>query len=97
MKRSKRRGKKSQMTYDQYLKTDWWKRRSEQYKRKVGYICEDCGYKPVGELHVHHKTYKRMFREKDKDLEALCRYHHLEVRHGKKKTKEKKICQKKKA
>lgn len=45
------------------------------------YRCSRCGYKFYrAKLHVHHKTYKNIFKEEPEDLELICESCH-EVEH----------------
>lgn len=67
-------------TYQDYLASDWWKARANEYKRKVGYKCEYPGCNVFGKVEVHHKTYCRIGRELDEDLICLCRKHHEEMK-----------------
>lgn len=57
--------------YHRYMKSDkWFSKRSKILKRD-NYQCQYCP--AVGtELHVHHLTYKRFMREKNKDLVTAC-------------------------
>ena len=43
------------MSYKNKLRSDTWKRFSEDVKRMDGYKCVDCGSET--NLHVHHKIY----------------------------------------
>ena len=68
---------KTKMLYDDYLKTDWWKQRSERTKKLAGYKCEFCG---SGDgLQVHHLAYYDLGHEDDKQLLCLCRNCHERV------------------
>jgi hypothetical protein len=57
-----------------YLKSDGWKRRRKRALARAGYRCQRCGAR--GRLDVHHLTYKRRGRERDADLQVLCRSCH---------------------
>lgn len=61
--------------YLQYISSkDWQKKRVECFKL-FGKRCFVC--KKDKEIHVHHKTYKRLFNEKvATDLVPLCAKHH---------------------
>ena len=73
--------------YGQYLESEHWKQfslRIKEQRRK----CQDCGIPAfdawkrdsVG-LNVHHLTYENVGKEKDADVELLCRQCHMK-RHG---------------
>lgn len=70
MKKYKKLGYPS---YKEYLKSEHW----QNVRRKRlsnGRKCEYCGN---GEfIEVHHKTYKRLGRERYSDLMLLCHNHH---------------------
>lgn len=68
------------ITYDEYLKSERWKVLSEETKRIAGYRCQVCD--SDGELHAHHRTYKRLGHELQSDLIALCSSCHA-LFHGK--------------
>jgi hypothetical protein len=53
-----------------YLRSPHWRTRRARAIALAGGRCERCG-KP-GRLEVHHLTYKRLGRERDRDLRALC-------------------------
>lgn len=56
-----------------------------------GCKCERCKKpKPPNVLHIHHKTYERIFEEREADLEILCPRCHA-IEHGKIKIKKVKI------
>jgi 5-methylcytosine-specific restriction endonuclease McrA len=63
--------------YCEYLASVRWRKVREWVFHLAGYRCERC---PSAEgLQVHHKTYVRLGREKQKDLEVLCRDCHRRV------------------
>ena len=62
--------------FKRYFLEDHWKR-IRWLKLAVRPWC-DCGEPST---HVHHKTYKRLFRERLEDLDALCARCHLYL-HG---------------
>lgn len=66
--------------YRAYIQTSEWRTRRNRVLKLTGFRCERCGAKR--ELQVHHKTYERLGREPDDDLEVLCpdchRGHHLQ-------------------
>jgi hypothetical protein len=59
------------LTYEEYLRSPHWQGLRKRILHRANYACEKCG--TWGEiLHVHHKTRKRMGRERLSDLIALC-------------------------
>lgn len=71
--------KKEPTSYKSYLRSDKWNRKREELFKKRGRVCEVCG--SDHNIHVHHLTYKRIFRERLTDLKVLCgKCHKLE--HG---------------
>lgn len=69
--------RKNKITYRQYLKSNHWKDvRKRFYKKHRGKIkCFNCGRSKVI-LHLHHKTYARLGKEKLTDLVLLCKSCH---------------------
>lgn len=63
--------------YDLYLKSEHWIILREKIKSERNQACELCG-SPF-DLHVHHLTYKRLFREWSKDLLVVCSGCHREL------------------
>lgn len=57
--------------YDEYMKSDKWKRRKARLYAKRGHVCEMCG--ATWPLEVHHKDYTRLGHEIDDDLLIVCR------------------------
>lgn len=70
------------MTYQEYLKTDYWKAVSDAVKKRADYRCQLCNSQH--DLCAHHRTYEHRGRELDflSDLTCLCRRCH-EIFHGK--------------
>ena len=73
--------------YPAYLQTDHWKSTRREANVRAGWCCENCGldawHMIQGEsLQVHHLTYKRLGREKPRDLRVLCGECHARE-HGK--------------
>jgi 5-methylcytosine-specific restriction endonuclease McrA len=56
--------------YQAYLRSANWKAIRERSLRRANHKCELCGSN--ASLQVHHKTYKRLGRERMKDLQVLC-------------------------
>lgn len=61
------------ISYDEYLISAWWRDRRIRKLNSTDGCCERCSGKAT---QVHHKHYKSLWREKDKDLESLCRRCH---------------------
>lgn len=56
--------------YQAYLNSPDWRRVRNRALKNAGWRCERCVSKR--DLQVHHKTYERLGREWDTDLEVLC-------------------------
>lgn len=69
-KKTKARIASNRVDYWKYIESKAWKKRREWAFRKLGRCCRDCRSKD--DLHVHHKHYRRLGRERLKDLEILC-------------------------
>ncbi len=70
--------------YQEYLKTDHWKRMRDCRIHDFGGLCAVCC---SGQgLEVHHRTYQNLGKEKEQDLTVLCRDCH-ELFHKAKKLK----------
>lgn len=75
-KSKKPSGKHPWVPYREYLQTKWWKTKRKQKLRSVNFKCERCGR--LATL-IHHKHYRSLWMEKNRDLEALCsRCHNAE-------------------
>lgn len=57
-------------TYDDYLRSDQWKRKAALVLRRANYVCEGCLSRPATE--VHHITYQNLHREFAWELRAVC-------------------------
>lgn len=65
--------------YLDYLKSDEWAKIRIHMLEANNYTCQRCGQKKFrARLHVHHKTYDRLFKEEFEDLELLCDKCHSE-------------------
>ena len=62
-----------------YYKTEWWRERRKEALEDADRMCDECGSKKT--LHIHHKHYKSLFKEKEEDLVCLCKSCHEDV-HG---------------
>jgi hypothetical protein len=59
--------------YEAYIKSPEWRARRAQLFKVRLHKCERCGRMgPSIKLEVHHRTYERLERERDSDLEILC-------------------------
>lgn len=69
--------------YIDYLKSEkWMYKKLERYLIDKG-LCQECSeYVEFEKSHCHHKTYANLFNEPIDDLETLCRYCHIEIRHA---------------
>ena len=72
--------KKLNTKYLEYLQSDHWVDLRKRYAKSHDQVCVVCG--ATENLHLHHKTYKRLGKERFKDLVYLCSQCHSEV-HGK--------------
>jgi hypothetical protein len=57
--------------YLAYLQSGTWRTKRNRALTLAAYRCERCG--TGRQLEVHHRTYDRLGREWDQDLEVLCR------------------------
>lgn len=72
--------------YHSYIKSFDWEIKAELAKRHAGYRCQGCGhvkdrYDRTDKLHLHHKHYRTLYRERRQDVEVLCESCHKR-RHG---------------
>lgn len=60
------------MPYDEFLKSDYWKKVKHSILKRDNYKCTRCG--STDKLHVHHLMYNHHFNELNhlKDLTTLC-------------------------
>jgi 5-methylcytosine-specific restriction endonuclease McrA len=69
------------ITYEEYLRTPYWKATSEHARRMFGEICFRCG--KAGARHVHHKHYRSLGQEDLlRDIEILCAGCHMKHHRG---------------
>src|SRR3990167_3484144 len=66
----KSKPKKTYSSYKEYLGSFEWQKIRKRILKRANYKCEICKVQKA--YQVHHKTYKRIFREKDSDLIAIC-------------------------
>lgn len=57
-------------SYKEYLLSGEWDNLRKQKLRQVGSSCQICNSKKG--LHIHHRTYARIFNERLNDLTVLC-------------------------
>ena len=62
--------KREYTSYKEYLKSPEWRKIRKRILKRANYKCELC--KVAKAYQVHHKHYKNIFKEKDKDLLAVC-------------------------
>lgn len=67
--------------YQTYLKSPSWDRKRRKVLKRDEYRCQ-LNYSHTGKLHVHHKTYERIGKERLSDLITLCESCHRLI-HGK--------------
>ena len=69
--------------YLDYLKTEQWtSKKLLRFAIDKG-ICQECGKQLLfKQSHCHHKSYRWLYEEPMEDLETLCRYCHIEIRHA---------------
>jgi hypothetical protein len=61
---------RQKMTYNEYLRSPWWRYRRKKKIQSARKRCERCG--ATRGLQVHHLNYNRLWGERDSDLEVLC-------------------------
>lgn len=73
-RKQKRRGQLSnppaKIDYYRYIASAAWRKKRTGVIQRKGGKCQRCG--STYELRVHHRHYKTLGRERDKDLEVLC-------------------------
>lgn len=63
--------------YNAYIASSEWQEKRKQVFEQKWYKCEACGITEW--LHVHHWTYRRLYKEKLSDLFVLCGYCHMSL------------------
>lgn len=58
--------------YEKYMKSPEWSARKAAYYEEHHRECRSCG-DDEKEVHLHHRTYARIYQEEDGDLVPLCR------------------------
>lgn len=64
--------------YERYITSSEWDTKRKQALNAHGAYCRGCGRNNIG-LHVHHRTYARLGRERMSDLVILCEPCHAGV------------------
>lgn len=66
------------MSYKNYLQGIHWQSVRKRFRNsKLSKCCYICG--TIKNLNLHHKTYKRIGKEKLNDLIYLCQTHHYQT------------------
>lgn len=65
--------------YYKYISSLDWNKLRQRLIKERGDKCEKCGSTEF--LQVHHKTYRNVYKEKDEDLQVLCRRCHFKTHH----------------
>lgn len=63
--------------YNAYINSPEWQEKRKEVFDEKWYKCEACGISES--LHVHHGTYRRLYKEKISDLFVLCWYCHMSL------------------
>lgn len=79
----------TRMTYEQYLRSPHWKSLRLEFWQHGPHSGKCCNCSNRNNLHLHHKTYKRIGHENLDDLCLLCERCHDKI-HGREKTAGKK-------
>ena len=64
------KNQRNKYTYTSYISSPIWKNKRESILKRDKHQCQTCMGKES--LQVHHKTYDRLFKEKQSDLITLC-------------------------
>lgn len=67
-------------SYQDYLQSDYWKKKRDWILEAKGNCCEVCG--SHNNLEVHHKDYSSVGNENQHDVQVLCKTHHQEAHNG---------------
>lgn len=65
--------------YQDYLYSQKWQDKRSEALERDGFTCQKC--RKARATQVHHKTYKRMYRERLSDLMSVCDDCHKRI-HG---------------
>lgn len=69
--RKKKQGKFGRGDYNKYISSSEWAARKNAYYETHQKQCRSCG-QDDGELHLHHRSYARIYQEDDADLMPMC-------------------------
>jgi len=75
-----RHERRHSLLYTVYLRSPLWRVRRRLWIRNARGRCQRCGRRRRP-LTIHHRTYRRLGRERRADIEVLCRPCHQD-RHG---------------
>ena len=79
------------INYESYIQSkDWRKVRERYFESNMPQVCFACSLKKQSGFHLHHKTYKRLGKERLTDLMLLCPDCHTKI-HKAHKRKESRI------
>lgn len=73
-KRNNKKSKQKHIPYNEYLQSKWWRNKRLVKLKATKFKCERC--RSEEDLRVHHKHYKSLWKEKNRDLETLCKTCH---------------------
>lgn len=68
---------KNKIKYNLYIISDDWKKKREEVFLYRWRVCQKCW--STDNLHIHHSTYVRLYKEHIKDLFVLCWYCHINL------------------
>jgi len=68
---------KDKTKYNAYIASPEWQEKRKEVFRSKWYKCEACWISES--LHIHHWTYRRLYKEKISDLFVLCWYCHMSL------------------
>lgn len=67
-------------TYQEYIRSKDWQVKADRFKTDANYTCERCKrYCNIiggSQLHIHHKHYNTLGRERREDVSVLCEWCH---------------------
>lgn len=66
--------------YHTYINSIEWAFRKSEYYKSHSRVCRTCGVRDK-EIHLHHRTYARVYKEDDADLMPLCLDCHAALHH----------------
>lgn len=72
-------GKINGIDYNEYIRSDEWKKKRILVAQRENHRCQMCGELVVVHYHIHHKTYARFGNEDLDDLMFLCEDCHTKL------------------